>query len=183
MYAMVAILALALGGANVYRWVDADGVTHYSDQPHAGAERITIIVSKPTGKSSASTGTSRGNADSGASQTPRAAGYQSLVVTSPTQEQVLWNIEGQLEVAATVQPALQPGDSLVFTLDGRTAQAAPGATQAKFSEIYRGEHQLAVDVVNNAGRSLMSSAPVTFYVRQTSIANPSAPPTSLPPRP
>lgn len=183
MYAIVAILALALGGANVYRWVDADGVTHYSDQPHAGAERITITVSKPAGKPAASAGASQRNAGDGAGKPPvPTVGYQSLVVTSPTQEQVLWNIEGQLQVSAAVQPALRDDDSLVFTLDGRTQKAAPGSTQAKFSEVYRGEHNLAVDVVDGSGKSLMSSAPVTFFVRQPSIANPSRP-TTLPPQP
>ena len=37
---LVAVAAVA-GGGPTYRWVDADGV-HYSDQPHPGAEQITL---------------------------------------------------------------------------------------------------------------------------------------------
>lgn len=184
MYAILAVLALALGSANVYRWVDADGVTHYSDQPHAGAERITLTVSKPTGTSIGNAGISQ-SSTAGANSKPavRTVGYQSLAVTTPTQEQVLWNIEGQLAVAATVQPALRPEDSLLFTLDGQTRKTAPGATQAQFSSVDRGTHTLTVEVIDSSGKALMSSAPITFHVRQTSIANPSRPPTALPPRP
>jgi hypothetical protein len=28
--------------ATVYKWVDADGVTHYTDQPHAGAQKMQL---------------------------------------------------------------------------------------------------------------------------------------------
>lgn len=182
MYAILAILALALGSADVYRWVDADGVTHFSDQPHAGAERITITVSKPARGANDSVGVSRSGTNT-SQQPATTVGYQSLVVTKPTQDQVLWNIEGQLDVAATLQPALRPGHALVFTLDGRTQKAEPGASTSRFTEVYRGEHSLTVDVVDSAGKALMSSATIRFNVRQTSIANPVRSPTSLPPRP
>src|ERR1017187_7466811 len=41
---LVALSLLALGGsglaATTYRWVDAQGVVHYSDTPHPGAQEI-----------------------------------------------------------------------------------------------------------------------------------------------
>ena len=96
------------------------------------------------------------------------AGYQSLTITRPAQEQVLWNIEGQLDVAAAVQPALQPGHALQFHLDGRMMQAEPGATQARFPEVFRGEHVLRVDVVDASGRPLVSS-PITPVLRASDV--------------
>ena len=30
--------------ATVYRWVDENGVTHYSDQPHENAEKVTVAA-------------------------------------------------------------------------------------------------------------------------------------------
>ncbi|MEZ5564173.1 MAG: DUF4124 domain-containing protein [Gammaproteobacteria bacterium] len=181
MYAILAVLALALGSADVYRWVDAEGVTHFSDQPHAGAERVTITVSKPARSATDSAGVRRSSTNT--DQHPVTVGYQSLVVTKPTQDQVLWNIEGQLDVAATVQPALRSGHAMVFTLDGRTQKAEQGASTSHFTGVYRGEHSLTVDVVDASGKALMSSATIRFNVRQTSIANPVRPTTPLPPRP
>lgn len=177
-------LALALGSADVYRWVDADGQAHYSDRPQSGAERITITISPPTG-SPAQTGGGNASTQSAGEESPAlVTGYESLSITTPSQDQVLWNIEGQLDVAAAVQPALQPGHALEFHLDGRTTAAKPGATQARFPDVFRGEHALRVDVVDAAGRSLISSPTTRFSVRQTSIADPppARRPTQLPAR-
>jgi len=33
---------IAPAGADVYKWVDADGLVHYSDEPEAGSKRITL---------------------------------------------------------------------------------------------------------------------------------------------
>lgn len=98
--------------------------------------------------------------------------YQSLTITNPAQEQVLWNIEGQLDVAAAVQPPLQPGHALQFTLDGRTVLAEPGSTRAQFAEVFRGEHSLQVTVVDAQGVTLVASPMTRFFVRQTALPNP-----------
>jgi len=42
-----ALLVEAAEGATVYRWVDADGSTHFSDQPHAGANRLELSTPVP----------------------------------------------------------------------------------------------------------------------------------------
>ncbi len=160
------------GAAEVYRWMGADGQIHFSDRPQPGAERITITVSPPASRSpdAASPGASSQEPDN----EPRApvARYQSLTITSPAQEQVLWNIEGQLDVAAAVQPPLQPGHALQFTLDGRTAVADPGSTRVRFEEVFRGEHSLQVEVVDAQGRPLVASPTTRFFVRQTALPNP-----------
>lgn len=180
MQTLCVFLALALGSADVYRWVDADGQAHYSDRPQRGAERITLTVTRPAASSTTSSGQA---ADATDNQVPEpVVGYESLTITRPAQEQTLWNIEGQLDVAAAVQPPLQPGHALQFYLDGRMAAATPGASQTRFTEVYRGEHTLQVEVVDASGRSLVSSPTLTFFVRQTSIATntPKPPPKPTP---
>lgn len=172
MQALFAFLALALGAADVYRWIDADGQAHYSDRPQPGAERITINVSPPA------SGSADGASPTVSIQAPEdetpapVVSYQSLTITSPAQEQVLWNIEGQLDVAAVVQPALQPGHVLQFYLDGRMLPADPGATRTRFSEVFRGEHSLRVEVADASGKTLVASPMSRFFVRQTAIPQP-----------
>lgn len=158
--------------AEVYRWTDGAGQTHYSDRPQPGAERITITVSPPA-SGSPEGASSAGGSQATEEETPAPfARYQSLTITSPAQEQVLWNIEGQLEVAAAVQPALQPGHALQFSLDGRSLTAEPGSTRVQFPEVFRGEHSLQVEVVDATGRPLVSSPTTRFFVRQTALPNP-----------
>ncbi len=172
MHAIFAILVLALGAADVYRWIDADGQAHYTDRPQPGAERVTIDVGPST--SSPDTGAS----PSSNTQAPDDGtgspvfSYRSLTITTPAQEQVLWNIEGQLDVAAAVQPALRSGHALQFYLDGRMAQADAGRTQTQYPEVFRGEHSLRVEVVDEEGKTLITSPTSRFFVRQRALPNP-----------
>ena len=179
---LVVFLALALGSADVYRWTDADGQIHYSDRPQPGAARITIDVSPPASGSPGNNPAAGNDVDTGGEAAEPFAQYQSLTIASPAQEETLWNIEGQLDVAAAVEPALQPGHALRFRLDGRTETADPGSTRMQFAEVFRGEHSLQAEVVDEDQQTLVASPTIRFFVRQTALPNPvPAPP--APPRP
>lgn len=175
---LVLAATATLGSAEVYRWTGADGQIHFSDRPRPGAERITITVNSPA--SSPAPAAPASSQASGRETPEPVARYQSLTITSPAQEQVLWNIEGQLDVAAALQPALQPGHALRFNLDGRTLVAEPGSLRAQFPEVFRGEHSLQVEVVDAQGRTLVASPTTRFFVRQTALPNPAPPPRPTP---
>jgi hypothetical protein len=172
-------LLLAAGGAEVYRWVDQAGVVHFSDRPTAGAERL-VIQAAPAIRVAPAPG----------SVPPPTAGepgylpYQALSITSPAEDEVLWNIEGQLEVAVAVDPPLQAGHTLQVYLDGQPAgMLVPGETAIRLSGAFRGAHTLEAEVLDPEGSSLLRSDPRSFAVRQTSIqnpVNPLRPPTPLP---
>src|SRR5690606_31011271 len=102
-----------------------------------------------------------------------AAGYGVLAIQSPGQDEVLWNIEGQLAVSVAVDPPLAPGHRVRLYLDGSPAETLePGRTATQLSNVYRGEHSLRAEVLDPTG-TLVASSPVTsFVVRQTSILNP-----------
>ena len=47
--------SLALAGATVYRWTDEQGIVHYSDQPHANAEKLHVNAAQTYKPSTADT--------------------------------------------------------------------------------------------------------------------------------
>jgi hypothetical protein len=158
---------LALGGAEVYRWTDADGVVHFSDRPMAGAERIVVEAAPAVRVAPPPATGPRPGADTG--YLP----YRQVSIESPAQDEVLWNIEGQLDVTVSVDPPLQAGHQLQLYLDGEpVATLDPGSSQARLSEVFRGAHTLEAVVVDQDGNSLRRSETLRFSVRQTSIQNP-----------
>lgn len=162
---------LVAGGvsAEAYRWVDGDGVVHYSDRPQPGAEEIelpdanttTVRRYANTAQSSSRTGQNKDSDNSVA--------YASLEIATPAAEETLWNIEGVLNVSVALSPALQPGHQLRVTLDGKT-QSTSGMSLT-IQEVYRGVHNLQAEIVDQAGKSLIRSKSVRFYVQQNSVRN------------
>lgn len=177
----ICLVVLAVGGAEVYRWVDPDGVVHFSDMPQAGAERI-VIESAPSPGSAPSGSPGPGSAQgaSGPAGSPSAS-YETVTIQSPSQNQNLWNIGGQLDVALSVSPPLQAGDSIQLLLDGQVAQTLdPGSTATQLSAVYRGSHTLQAQVLDSGGNVRALSPTVGFVVHQTSIQNPQNPQTPKP---
>jgi hypothetical protein len=173
--AVLACAAVAAhGSTTLYKWVDADGVTHYSDHPEPGSQKVKVASaqtykSTPTPASAGSTG--------GAAQ-PATVAYTSLRITNPEDGAVLWNTGGHVEVGAELQPELAPGHQLWFVIDGQRQAASPGG--ATSLAVPRGEHTLAATVTDAAGQEVITSAPIKFVVHQTSVATPPTGPTVTP---
>jgi len=159
--------------ADIYRWVDATGQVHYSDQWQPGAEKIRIEAAP--GYSAPPPRRAIGEPDAGKAPAQAGPRYDSLVITSPAQEEVLWNIEGQLQVSVQVSPSLRPGHELRLYLDGKAQDLPPGSTTARLTDVFRGVHMVRAEVLDESGEVLIESDPTTFAVRQTSILNPSRP--------
>ena len=166
------LLGAGLALAQAYRWVDKDGVVHYSDQPHPGAEEVALepapAISMPVPRRSSAARPPAGETNE---QGP-AASYQSLAVAAPAAEETLWNIGGVLNVSLDLQPALQRGHQLRVYFDG-TPQEVSG-TQFQLQEVYRGAHNLQAEVLDENGQLMIRSEPIRFYVQQTTIINPRA---------
>lgn len=169
------LVAMSAGATDVYRWVDTNGQAHYSDQWQPGAEKIRITTSSAADAGAIEPKANAGNAgDTNPTGIPGRR-YESLEIARPAQEEVLWNIEGQLPVSVRVTPALQPGDGLRLYLDGKQQELPAGSTETQLQEVYRGVHTLKAEVANQAGTVLIESPTVSFMVRQTSILNPVRP--------
>lgn len=166
------LLVLALGllgaaglpAAEVYRWTDEDGIVHYSDQPHPGAEKI--YLAEPNTSRALSAARKR-NDETEPADSPEFVKYESIAVTAPVAEETLWNIEGVLTVTLSVSPALQPGHQVRLYFDG-TPQMLAG-TSVQLQEVWRGSHNLQAEIIDATGKLMIRSQPIRFYVQQSTV--------------
>lgn len=175
---LLLIFAVTATAAVTYRWVDGDGV-HYSDQPHAGAEKIYLGQTQ-----AAASGASLDAPGAPAAASPGAAGrrradapfqYTGCAVVEPADDQVLINVES-VTVAVEPHPAKRSNDHAVLSLDGTLIEAAT-ADQLEFhiTPIDRGTHTVAAELRDSNNKSVCRSPPITFHVRQPSVLTPSNP--------
>lgn len=157
--------------AQAYRWVDEDGVVHFSDRPVEGAELVHLAESNPNRRPAPA-------ARSYTAPVPAAAQdeaepeapfrYETLIVTAPAAEETLWNIEGVLNVALDLRPALRAGDQVRVYFDGEARMVS--GTNFQIEEVYRGVHNLQAEIVDPTGNLMIRSLPNRFYVQQNTVA-------------
>lgn len=159
-----ATLALADGA---WKWTDDEGVVHYSDVPVDGAEQVDISeYSRATGaRISRQPPAASQTADSAPAET--AFRYDSITITSPAAEETLWNIEGVLNVSVSVSPGLQNGHRIRAYFDGEERMVS--GTNFSINEVYRGVHNLQVEVIDATGKLMIRSQPNRFYVQQNLV--------------
>ena len=174
---VVLLLPTFVVAAEVYRWVDDNGEAHYSDRPQEGAERITIqeaqTFSAPAVKSRSSSNASGSTA---AAEDKDAASYSNVEITSPKQEEVFWNVGGEISVSLRTRPRVRSGHVVFLIMDGQEVQQLQrGRTQARLQDVVRGTHSLLAEVRDASGNTVAKSDAISFTVQQTSIQNPNNP--------
>jgi len=157
--------------ATVYKWVDENGVTHYSDQPHENAQKVelkapqTFSAPKTTAPSRPATAPAR----------PQEKVYQACGMSEPTNDQVYLNTD-TVSAGTTAQPGVRPGDSVVVTMDGAPVPGVPASGgQFTISPVERGEHTIQMVIKDPGGQVVCSSLSVKFHVRQPSVLAPQNP--------
>jgi Domain of unknown function (DUF4124) len=156
------------GRTTVYKWVDAQGVVHYSDQPHPHAQKLEIqgaqTFSAPAVPLTPSDAASQETEPSGSA-------YQSCVIAQPADQQMLMNVYSATAVVQT-SPRLRPGDGVRLFVDGKQV---PGSGMSFTFKVYRGQHSVQAIVEDETGQIVCETSTVTFYVHQPSVQNPHNP--------
>ena len=168
------LLCATAAAQQVYRWVDENGVVHYSDQPPPDDRAETVDLEVPEGFSNPARRIARGEStrraiDRDDEPLETVGSYRRGAVTTPEPQQVLWNIATQLSVSMTLEPALAGSHRIQWLLDGQPIGDPVLGLQTTLTPVYRGTHTISANVVDSQGATVFSTAPVTFYVQQATI--------------
>lgn len=160
--------------ATVYKWVDDNGVVHYSDQPHENAEKVPLKAPQTYTAPKLPATPAQPEKTGSAPQKP-AQLYQSCAISEPTPDQMYMNTD-TVTAGVTTQPAVRPGDTAVVTLDGQRVPGVPASGgQFTISPVDRGTHSIQVTIQDPNGAAICSSPAVTFHVHQPSLQSPTRP--------
>jgi uncharacterized protein DUF4124 len=174
---LLAMLATpVLASQTVWKWVDEQGITHFSDRPVPGATKVEISSSNRSDAQPA-TGQSTNSPPSPPAQTQ----YQDFEIWKPAEGEVFIN-SGQVPVNIRVNPQLSADDTLALYLDGRLVEGFPeNTTEYSLTDLARGQHSLIARITDGSGRPVKTTDAVHFNVRQESIAQPPVGPALKPP--
>jgi Domain of unknown function (DUF4124) len=166
------LAACTVQAAVIYKWVDADGVVHYSDQATPGAEKII------TAGSSSATASGRSSTTGPTAQEPQkpASGlnYTEFSITSPAPDQTFFG-DDVIAVHLNLTPSLRPNQAITWHLNGEQVDAPPTAISFALPRLDRGTYALTATITDQQTSESQTSSSVTFFVRQPSALSPQSP--------
>lgn len=172
---LLLILIAPLATADVYKTVDKDGRTVYTDKPKTdNAEKLelreinTVPGAQPLPNSSPAI-----SVDS----RPAQVDYR-IEIISPRSDVTIPVGQRDLAIATVLQPALREGHLLVYFMNGELLEETT-MNNIIVKDVPRGTHTLVVEAIDVNGQSLGTSPPVIVNVIRPNIKK-NAPPKPTP---
>jgi hypothetical protein len=151
--------------ATVYKWVDDNGVVHFSDQPNPKAQKLEIAGAQTYGAPAASGAPPPAVAAAAPVTAPPVC-----VIDTPSTGQVFLDTSS-ITGHVTLAHAGPEGSQTTLRLDGADISALLGAGGSfALNDVDRGEHTLTLQVTSDHGDVTCQGAAVTFSIRQRSAA-------------
>jgi hypothetical protein len=158
-------------GAQVYKHIDEKGNITFSDQAAPGATPVEINTpntSRPP--STTAFPTSATTAESDDEAAANNIDYK-VSITNPADETIIPRGPGNFSLSASVSPSLKSGHTVQLLMDGAPRQEPQTQGNWALTNVFRGEHKLAVAVIDKSGKTLATSEAVTVYVFRPSSNN------------
>jgi hypothetical protein len=157
--------------AQIYKYTDANGNTAYSNQPPNGTKAETVDL-PPLNSVSTSVPATPPPAPPNQGQAAKgSAAYPVLQLTDLPNDEALRANNGTFTVGVRIEPRLQPGHRLQLLLDGAPYGQPTNVPRLQLTELDRGEHSLAVQVLQNE-QPIQTSETVTLTVQRVHVGKP-----------
>jgi hypothetical protein len=162
--------AAAAQAAVVYKWTDADGVVHFSDQPQPGAEKISTSA-EALNRSAAPPRAAGGTAGARPQKVIKPGlTYTTFSISSPTAEQSFF--DEPVPVQLELNPTLHRGHKLTWHLNGQALDDEEGQVQFTLPTMPRGTYTLTATIDDPDTQESASAATISFYVKQPTVQGP-----------
>ena len=144
----------------IYVWRSDDGVLVFSDSPKPGAEEVD--VREPNTASSVDT--------SMLDLTPQVIkdDYQ-VEINQPKENATIRDNTGSVYVSGSIKPIFKQGLNIQLYLDNKPYEKPQPHSMFVLRDIDRGEHIIKMKLLNEKGKVIASSNPITFYMHRASV--------------
>jgi hypothetical protein len=167
-FSIILLLLLALpAAAQIYKYTDADGNTAYSNQPPDGVSAQAVELPPLNSVESQAPTSPDTPATPENTNAPHKA-YELLELTDIPTEEALRANNGTFTVGVRSQPRLQSPHLFRLLLDGQPYGQPSNVPRLQLLNIDRGEHSLAVQVIDGE-RLVQQSETVTFTVQRVHL--------------
>jgi hypothetical protein len=163
------LLLVALpAAAQIYKYTDANGNTAYTNQPPDGA-KVQEVELPPLNNIN----TVKPAATAPATNTPMPSQtqYTTLELTDLPDDEALRANNGSFTVGVKIRPKLDPGFMFQLLVDGQPYGQPTNVPRLQVVNIDRGEHSLAVQVLDSK-RVVQQSPTVTISVQRAHVGKP-----------
>ena len=172
MLGLLLLIPCTAQAAQVYFWVDANGVTHYTDAPPPGrhAKELDLRVSPLIGSVPHSVQVDNFNSLTGVdAKKAQEAGQLAIALLSPEPGSTLRDNTGNVVFQGEITPQAPVQYDVRLTLNGKATPIVHNSLAIRVENLDRGAHEARLELLAKDGTILAKSKPATFYLHRTTV--------------
>lgn len=152
--------------ADVYTYIDSEGNRVFTDQPRGNAKKVEIAPTNGMNQTAPPTV----RVPVPAAPVADVAAYQMLRILVPDPDATIREgSSGDLIVTLTSDPALMPDHNYRLLLDGKVAASPSRSPVFPLTNLDRGTHQLAAEIIDSSGRIIERTPSQPVHIVRTSL--------------
>lgn len=159
--------------AQVYTWINEEGVRVYGDKPPQQAEEAALPkLQEFSTPKKAEQKTKAGNNEQSQSDDEQTASfnYRSLKIITPKEDEMITSgAAGNVTIQLHVEPNLRPGHEITLIHNSKPVKTE-ASLQFQLENLRRGSHLLKAEI-KHQGTRLISSPKRRIHVQRPSILN------------
>ncbi|MEK1942114.1 MAG: DUF4124 domain-containing protein [Pseudomonas sp.] len=165
-FALLCLMLLGLpAAADVYTYIDSDGNRVFTDQPRGNAKKVEIAPTN--GMNQTAPPTVKLTAPAASAEKPA---YQLLRILVPEPDAAIQEgSSGNLIVTLTSDPVLMAGHNYRLLLDGNVVGAPSRSPVFPLTNLDRGTHQLAAEIIDASGRTIERTPSQPVHILRISL--------------
>lgn len=174
---MLAILMaspVVFAEGEIYKVVDENGNVTFTDQrPSSDAQPMNLpplsVIKSDVESSAAAAAAAQAEAENARPPSPRDLRklFSDFSITRPLPEETFWGTANTVVVTWASSQQILPGMKVMLYVNGKAQEAPPEGGVSLTLD--RGEHQVYAELRDERNRRIISTDPVTFFVKQNSV--------------
>lgn len=163
---LLSLVPTLLSAGVVYKYLDKNGNVVYTDQPRPGAERVDLpepSTYTPPKLPPITPTVDKAKDEAGAA-------YKSLTISSPKNDETIWDNTGNVTVVYSLEPKLKSksGHRMVVLVDGQALDPLKD-TKVQLENVERGTHNLQARIIDADGDLLIESGQTAVHLHRQSV--------------
>lgn len=165
----------AMSKTNVYKQINANGQVEYSDKPSEQSIEMVMPQIQVNATPASPPTTESKAADAAAASLELEKNKQEQMhirISSPIEQQMFISAIREVPVTIMVEPKLSSSQKIKLLVDNQPFGEPQNTDTFVIKEIERGAHELKAMVLDEQGKILATSEPVTFHQQRQIVKKP-----------
>jgi len=174
MFIIVTFSFFSIAETKVYKWVDADGKTHFSDNAKPGTPTLTVTTTNLFSSDDVFPDRKEMLVKKAASENKTKKGDKTPIIyevsiTSPKNDTSLHTNDGLVVVQVSTTPKLESDHKLQLYVDGKKQGKPQNSTTLRVQNMDRGTHKLQVHLVDNKGVTTAETKMISIHLLRATV--------------